>query len=45
MPTRVKGTSDGGVLAAEGYRVVSDSYKRLVAASRCDLGLRKTASK
>jgi len=42
---KVKGASDGEVLAAEGYRVVSDSYKRLLAASRSDLGLRKTASK
>ena len=40
---KVKGTSDGEVLVAEGYRVVSDSYKRLLAASRSDLGLKKTA--
>ena len=38
---KVKTTADGDVLVAEGYRVVADSYKRLLAASRSDLGLRK----
>jgi cell wall assembly regulator SMI1 len=42
---KVKTTSDGEVLVAEGYRVVNDSYKRLLAASRSDLGLQKSARK
>jgi hypothetical protein len=42
---KVKGTGDGEVLVAEGFRVVSDSYKRLLVASRSDLGLKKTSRK
>ena len=38
---KVTGTGDGEVLVAEGFRVVTDSYKRLLAASRSDLGLKK----
>ena len=40
---KIKGTGDGDVLVAEGFRLVSESYKRLLAASRTDLGLTKTA--
>lgn len=42
---KVKGTGDGEVLVAEGFRVVTDSYKRLLTASRSDLGLKKTPRK
>lgn len=42
---KVKGTGDGDLLVAEGFRVVSDSYKRLLVASRSDLGLKKTSHK
>lgn len=39
---KVTGTGDSDMLVAEGFRVVSDSYKRLLVASRSDLGLKKT---
>ena len=42
---KVKTTGDGDLLVAEGYRVVTDSYKRLLVVSRSDLGLRKTPRK
>jgi hypothetical protein len=42
---KVKGTGDGDLLVAEGFRVVSDSYKRLLVASRSDLGLKKASHK
>lgn len=42
---KVKGTGDSDVLVAEGFRVVSDSYRRLLAASRSDLGLTKVSRK
>jgi hypothetical protein len=42
---KVKGTGDSDMLVAEGFRVVSDSYKRLLVASRSDLGLRRPVRK
>ena len=42
---KVKGTGDSDVLVAEGFRVVSDSYRRLLTASRSDLGLTKASCK
>jgi hypothetical protein len=42
---RLTGTGDSDMLVAEGFRVVSDSYKRLLVASRSDLGLKKTVRK
>ncbi|HUO64316.1 MAG TPA: hypothetical protein VMT97_11465 [Terriglobales bacterium] len=42
---KVKGTGDSDVMVAEGFRVVSDSYRRLLAASRSDLGLTKVSRK
>jgi hypothetical protein len=38
---KVKGTGDAEVLIAEGCRIVSDSYRRLLVASRTDLGLKR----